>query len=98
MSPKVVLSGGRPLTGGFDIDLRTARDFDFEGETFALIFEGERGISGESAMMRNVTCVLHLRGYSEVSSIIPSLGRNWQPSSFMARSIQFSYLLGTSLT
>ena len=62
MSPEVGLSGGRPLTGGLDIDLRTARDLAFEAETFTLMFEGERGISGDRAMMKAVTrCVTVVR-------------------------------------
>ena len=47
MSPEVDLSGGRPLAEGLDIDLRTANGLDFEGETLALIFDGERGIRGD---------------------------------------------------
>ena len=37
--------------GGFDIDFRTASDcdLDFEGDTFAFMLEGDRGISGDTA-------------------------------------------------
>lgn len=45
-------SGGRELVCcGFDIDFRTASGLDLDGDIFAFMFDGERGISGDTAML-----------------------------------------------
>jgi hypothetical protein len=41
--------------GAFEIDLRTANDFAFEGDILAFKFEGERGISGDAAALDMLT-------------------------------------------
>lgn len=42
-------SGGAEAVGGLDIDFLIASDLAREGDMFALILEGDRGISGDTA-------------------------------------------------
>lgn len=43
--------GGAGCEGcGFDVVLRIASSFALDGDMFALILEGERGISGDTAL------------------------------------------------
>jgi hypothetical protein len=62
--------------GAFDIDFLTASDFAFDGDIFALMLEGDRGISGDTALdngailkgclkrdvARKFLCVAHMNG------------------------------------
>ena len=44
-----MLGGGADGGGGFDIDFLMANDLALVGDMFALMFEGDLGISGDTA-------------------------------------------------
>ena len=42
--------GGANAAGGFDIDFLMANDFALDGDMLALMFDGDRGISGDTVL------------------------------------------------